>query len=55
MRPLAAGALGTITLTLGTVLGAMISLAALAAVVAFAPEFTLRPSWATMTWSFPFD
>src|SRR6266849_1980536 len=56
MRPLAAPALGTITLTFGTVLGAMISLAPLAAVVAFAPEFTLRPAArATMTWSFLFD
>src|SRR5260370_4659558 len=56
MRPVAAGALGTITLTFGTVLGAMISLAPLAAVVAFAPEFTLRPAArATMTWSFLFD
>jgi hypothetical protein len=43
-------------LTFGTVLRAMISLAPLAAVVAFAPEFTLRPAArATMTWSFPFD
>ena len=56
MRPLAACALGTITLTFGTMLGAMISLAPLAAVVAFAPEFTLRPAArATMTWSFLFD
>src|SRR5258708_16209168 len=56
MRPLAACPLGTITLTFGTVLGAMISLAPLAAVVAFAPEFTLRPAArATMTWSFLFD
>jgi hypothetical protein len=55
MRPLAACALGTITLTFGTVLGAMISLAPLAAVVAFAPEFTLRPAaWAALTWSFLF-
>jgi len=56
MRPLAACALGTITLTFGTVLGPMISLAPLAAVVAFTPEFTLRPAaWATMTWGFLFD
>jgi hypothetical protein len=54
MRPLAARALGTITLTFGTVLGAMISLAPLAAVVAFAPEFALRPARAAMTWSFLF-
>jgi hypothetical protein len=56
MRPLAACTLGTITLTFGTVLGSMISLAPLAAVVAFAPEFALRPAaWATMTWGFLFD
>src|SRR5260370_32936448 len=53
MRPVAAGALGTITLTFGTVLGAMISMAPLAAVVAFARELTRRPAArAPMTWSF---
>src|SRR6266849_3995632 len=43
-----APALGTITLTFGTMLGAMISLAPLAAVVAFAPQLALRPARATM-------
>src|SRR6266849_1543069 len=55
MRPLAAPALGTITLTFGTMLGAMISLAPLAAVVAFAPQLALRPARATMPCSFLFD
>src|SRR5262249_52476465 len=56
MRPFAACALGTIILTFGTVLGAMISLAPLAIVVTFAPEFTLRPAArATMTWRVLFN
>jgi hypothetical protein len=51
MRPLAAPTFGTITLTFGTVLAAVISLAPLAAVAAFAPEFVLRAALATITWS----
>jgi hypothetical protein len=55
MRPLAARSLGTITFTVGTVLGATVSLAPLA-VVAFAPEFALRAAArAAMTWGFLFD